>query len=86
MDATRLREHTLNRLGHGPSTWHAARYDELGFDAFVAEQLEETLDDIEYPAADAAGKLDRSTLSRRQLEVGLLDFMRRRSSTAASSG
>jgi len=74
MDQSQLREHTLNRLGNGPGSWQSARYDELGFDAFVAEQLAETLADIEFLDATPEAKLDRAALSQRQLEVGLLDF------------
>lgn len=69
-----LKEHTLNRLGYGPSRWHADRYDEVGHAAYVAEQLADSLPAISDNGTDIATKLDRSILSRRQLETVLIDF------------
>lgn len=69
-----LKEHALNRLGYGPSVWHSTRYDELGFDAYVAEQLAETLPAIDKNGTTIDGKLERSVASQRQLETVLLDF------------
>ena len=36
----RLREHVLNRIGFGPDAWSRARIDQLGADAYIAEQLQ----------------------------------------------
>jgi len=69
-----LKEHTLNRLGYGPSRWHADRYDELGFDAYVAEQLAGSLAAISDTGTTIAAKVARSVASQRQLETVLIDF------------
>lgn len=46
-----LKEHTLNRLGLGTGPVAAARYDELGFDGYVNEQIELA----KIPANQASG-------------------------------
>jgi len=69
-----LKEHTLNRLGYGPSRWHADRYDEIGFDAYVAEQLGDSLAAISQNGTTIATKLERAVTSQRQLETVLIDF------------
>ncbi len=74
IEGSALREHTLNRLGYGQSDWHVTRYDELGFDAYVAQQLSGSLPAVGADGATAAAKLNRSILERRQLEVMLIDF------------
>lgn len=56
------------------SEWHAERYDQLGFDGYVDQQLSGSLPAISRQGTDVAGKVDRAVLERRQLEVHLLDF------------
>ncbi len=74
LEGRALKEHTLNRLGYGPSVWHWNRYDELGFQSYVDEQLAGTLAAISPTAAATEPKFRRAVLARRQLEVVLLDF------------
>jgi uncharacterized protein (DUF1800 family) len=51
-----------------------ARYDRLGFQGYVAEQLGNDLAPLTPTGATVADKLDRAVLARRQLEANLLDF------------
>jgi uncharacterized protein (DUF1800 family) len=69
-----LKEHTLNRLGYGQSIWHDARYEELGFSAYVAEQLGGTLGGLAPVGATTDALLRRAIGARRQLEAVLLEF------------
>ncbi|MEM7322318.1 MAG: DUF1800 domain-containing protein [Actinomycetota bacterium] len=64
----------MNRLGYGMSSWHAGRYDQLGFDGYVDEQLGGSLPAVTRNAASLDAKMNRAVLERRQLEVMLLDF------------
>ncbi|MGH1492060.1 MAG: DUF1800 domain-containing protein [Acidimicrobiales bacterium] len=74
LEGRALKEHTLNRLGYGMSEWHATRYDQLGFDRYVAQQLDGSLAAISRQGTTVGSKLDRAVLERRQLETVLLDF------------
>lgn len=81
LDGRALKEHTLNRLGYGQSIWHSARYDELGFDGYVEEQLAGSLpglapapDPIDQTTDAVAAKLAAAVAERRQLEAVLADF------------
>lgn len=69
-----LKEHTLNRLGYGQSLWHSARYEEVGFDAYVGEQLDDSLGATTQNGTTIDSKIERSVVSERQLEVTLIDF------------
>ncbi len=64
----------MNRLGYGQSTWHSTRYDELGFGAYVAQQLGGSLAALTPAGATTKAKLQRAIGGRRQLEAVLLDF------------
>lgn len=86
LQGSALKEHTLNRLGYGMSHWHAARYDQLGFDGYVTEQLDGSLPAMTRQAANLQGKMDRALLERRQLEVVLLDFWFNHFNVDASGG
>lgn len=64
----------MNRLGYGQSAWHTTRYDELGFTAYVTEQLGGSLAALAPTGSNSTAKLQRAIDSRRQLEAMLLDF------------
>jgi len=70
------KEHVLNRVGYGPGIWHSDRYDQLGADAYVAEQLAQSLPAVTLGVGDVFinTKLERSVGWQRQLEAVLLDF------------
>ncbi len=86
LEGTALKEHTLNRLGHGMSQWHATRYDEIGFNAYVDEQLGGSLPALRQTASTPEAKLQRAVSERRQLEVMLLDFWFNHFNVDASGG
>lgn len=83
---TALKEHTLNRLGHGLSKWHVTRYDQLGFNAYVTEQLNGSLPGYRRLSSSSDGKLQRAVLEERQLETMLLDFWFNHFNVDASTG
>lgn len=64
----------MNRLGYGPSPWFAARYDKLGFNGFVEEQLGTRTQALTDTSAGAGSLMHRSILEQRQLETMLLEF------------
>lgn len=68
------------------SEWHSARYDQVGFDRYITEQLDGSLPAISRQASNLQGKVDRALLERRQLEVMLLDFWFNHFNVDASGG
>lgn len=86
LEGTALKEHTLNRLGHGLSQWHVQRYDALGFNAYVDEQLAGSLPALSRTASTAEARLQRAVAERRQLETMLLDFWFNHFNVDASGG
>ncbi len=91
LDGGALREHTLNRLGYGQSTWHAARFDELGFDGYVDEQLGGSLPALTETQTEnqnelVSAKLEAAVTERRQLETALMDFWFNHLNVEAANG
>lgn len=73
--AAALKEHTLNRLGHGQNQWNSARYDELGFEAYVDEQLDGSIPaDTGVWGTEPKHRFRRVVTFRRQLEASLQVF------------
>jgi len=74
LNQAQLKEHTLNRLGYGLGAWHSNRYDQLGFEGYVAEQLQQALPAITINDVFIAPKIARNVVEQRGLEAVLLDF------------
>ena len=66
-----LAEHYLNRAGYGPDDWTRQRLEDLGWRAYVDEQLDpRSIPDPELRAAIAQDpRFDGFTMNERQLRV-----------------
>lgn len=74
LTAAERKEHTLNRIGYGPSRWAVNRYNELGRAGYIAEQLAQTLPAITQDDVFIRPKVERCIVEQRQLEAVLVDF------------
>ena len=74
LSPSQTKEHVLNRLGWGQSSWHSQRFDELGTANYIAEQIAGTLPAIARLGTTMHEKVDRDVVEQRQLEAVLVDF------------